>query len=157
GGSGRGLALRGQAVSLGEHLFACQIYTHPSANAFILRPVQPPSLRGGNRGKEFVMNRTAVSAVRLLVASGLGFFGGLCLGLSAAFAAGGPTVDQVVNGLDSNAFMISTSQPNELILIAADGWPCVGGQQVTVDGSPATLIAAEDDCGNNTGGATVFQ
>jgi hypothetical protein len=82
----------------------------------------------------------------------------LAVGVSSAAAAGGPAVDQITNAGLSAAFTIGTSQPNELILITADGWPCPGGQQVTVDGSAATLIAAAGDCiTNNTGGATVFQ
>jgi hypothetical protein len=77
----------------------------------------------------------------------------------AAASVGGITVDQSVNAGQSAAFTIGTSQPNELILIAANGWPCSGGQQVSVDGSPATLVASAGGycSGPNSGGATVFQ
>jgi hypothetical protein len=79
--------------------------------------------------------------------------------LPAAASGGGVTVDQSVKAGSSAAFTIGTSQPNELILVTADGWPCSGGQQVTVDGSAATLIAAAGGycTGPNSGGATVFQ
>jgi hypothetical protein len=93
------------------------------------------------------------------MASLLAFFMMLCLGGLPAFAAGGITVDQSTNGGSSTSFTIGTSQPNELILIAADGWPCSGAQLVTVDSSPAALIASAGGAcfGPNSGGATVFQ
>jgi hypothetical protein len=84
----------------------------------------------------------------------------LVLGGTSAYAVGGISVDQSVNANGATSFTIGTTQPNELILIAADGWPCVGGQAVTVDGSAATLVttAGPGYCGgDNTGGATVFQ
>jgi hypothetical protein len=80
----------------------------------------------------------------------------LVLGGTTAYAVGGISVDQSVNALGATSFTIGTTQPNELILVAADGYPCVGGQTVTVDGSAATLVTTAG-CDGNTGGATVFQ
>jgi hypothetical protein len=67
------------------------------------------------------------------------------------------TVDQSANG-PSNSLVIGTSQPNELILIAANGWPATGtAPTVTVDGSAAALIAFQASSSFNSGGASVFQ
>lgn len=44
---------------------------------------------------------------------------------------------------NSNSFNITTTYPNELILISYDGWPGPGSGPVTVDGNPATFIKAE--------------
>src|SRR5574341_1150924 len=75
---------------------------------------------------------------------------------SPALAAG-ITVDQSVVG-PSTSLIIGTSQPNELILIAANGWPASGTPPaVTVDGSPAVLITFSASPTGNTGGASVFQ
>jgi FIMAH domain len=114
-------------------------------------------------------NRRALTVPRLLAVSVFAFLAILCVGaLPAAASGGGVTVDQSVNGGSSAAFTVGTSQPNELILVSANGWPCSGGQQVTVDGSPATLVASAGggvdfygcsgpNSGPNSGGATVFQ
>lgn len=72
-------------------------------------------------------------------------------------AAAGITVDQSVSG-PSTSLIISTSQANELILIAANGWPAPRpAPTVTVDGSPAGLIAFAADASFDSGGAFVFQ
>jgi hypothetical protein len=54
----------------------------------------------------------------------------------------------------SNSFNITTSQPNELILISASGWngPFAGG--ATVDGNPATLLGSAHS--GNSGSAVIL-
>jgi hypothetical protein len=79
----------------------------------------------------------------------------LVLGATSAYAVGGISVDQSVNAYGATSFTIGTTQPDELILIAADGWPC-SGQTVTVDGSAATLVTTAG-CSYETGEATVFE
>jgi hypothetical protein len=79
------------------------------------------------------------------------------LGLSASAFAAGITVDHSTSG-PSTSLTIETSQPNELILIAADGWPASETRPtVTVDGSAAGLVSFEASEPFNTGGASVFQ
>jgi hypothetical protein len=79
------------------------------------------------------------------------------LGLSASAVAAGITVDQSTGG-PSSSLTIETSQPNELILIAGDGWPASETPPtVTVDGSAAGLISFEASEAFNSGGASVFQ
>ncbi|HEY1645578.1 MAG TPA: hypothetical protein VGF75_04325, partial [Candidatus Saccharimonadales bacterium] len=55
----------------------------------------------------------------------------------------------------SSTFNITTANPNELIMIAYDGWPSPGTGPVKVDGNSATHIATGFD-NNNSGIAETY-
>ncbi len=79
-------------------------------------------------------------------------------GYSAPPPSGTPILDTYVSGNGGSSFTISTSQPNEIILIDANGW--AGGYSsaspaVTVNGNAATEIANEGVC-SNPGISTMF-
>jgi len=94
---------------------------------------------------------------------GIGALSGALLG-SAAFlgvagvaspVGSGVTVDHAVNGGGSSSFSISTSNPGEIIVIAADGFPeatrSPASPTVTVDGNGATELYIDQVVGTNTG------
>lgn len=64
-------------------------------------------------------------------------------------------LDQSSTGNGSNTFTITTTNPNELIMIAYDGWPSPGAGPITVDGNPATHIQTAFD-GVNSGVAETY-
>jgi hypothetical protein len=64
------------------------------------------------------------------------------------------TLDNTVNANGASTVNITTANPNEMILIAADGWPGTFTGSCTVDGNPATLeVVAET---GNSGVAAAF-
>jgi len=74
----------------------------------------------------------------------------------AAPASSRVTLDQAVNGGGSTSFSISTSNPNEVIVIAVDGWPALTPSSVTVDGNEAKGIVGGTNAGVNTGFASIY-
>jgi len=63
--------------------------------------------------------------------------------------------DNAVNANGATTVTITTANPNELIMIAYDGWPQPGAGPVTVDGNPATHVLTAFD-NNNSGVAETY-
>ena len=80
-------------------------------------------------------------------------------GYSPPPPSGAPTLDTYISGNGGSSFTITTSQPNELILIDANGWAgytATGANpSVTVNGNAATEVASEGVC-SNPGISTLF-
>ncbi|MGC8682088.1 MAG: hypothetical protein ACP5TF_02225, partial [Candidatus Acidifodinimicrobium sp.] len=72
--------------------------------------------------------------------------------------SGKPVLDTYVSGNGGSSFTITTSHPNELILIDANGWASSAtsaNPSVKVNGNAATEIASEGVC-SNPGISTLF-
>ena len=63
-------------------------------------------------------------------------------------------LDAVANANGANAFAITTTKPNEIIMISYDGWNGPGSGPVTVDGFAATLVSIANN--GNSGTAEVY-
>ena len=63
-------------------------------------------------------------------------------------------LDATANANGAASFNITTTQPNELIMISYDGWNGPGTGPVTVDGNPATLVAIANN--GNSGTSEVY-
>jgi hypothetical protein len=77
-----------------------------------------------------------------------------CINVTVLAGSAPITLDQTANANGASTFTITTTNPNEIILIAADGWPGVFSGTCTVDGNPATLEANAQS--GNSGVAVAF-
>ncbi len=78
-----------------------------------------------------------------------------CLVVTTTNCIPGVTLDNTVSANGATTVNITTANPNELIVIAANGWPNVlFAGPVTVDGNPATLLG--NDFTSNSGSASAW-
>lgn len=85
---------------------------------------------------------------KILFLTGALFFG--TISLTKAQCYGTIHLDDTTNANGASTFTINTANPNELILIAYNGWPGPGSGPVTVDGNPATHIITADTANSST-------
>lgn len=85
---------------------------------------------------------------KILLITGALFFGSISL--TKAQCYGTVHLDDTANAKGASTFTINTTNPNELILIAYDGWSGPGSGPVTVDGNPATHIVTADTSNSST-------
>ncbi len=77
-----------------------------------------------------------------------------CINVTVLAGSAPITLDNTVNANGASTVNITTANPNEMILIAADGWPGTFSGSCTVDGNPATLEANAQT--GNSGVAVAF-
>ncbi len=78
-----------------------------------------------------------------------------CLVVTTTNCNPGVTLDNTVSAAGASTVNITTANPNELIVIAGNGWPDLFFTgPVTVDGNPATLLG--NDYTSNSGSASAW-